>query len=547
MSSNLFMDTFSITNTKVIKQIENQIDNFHQSIVRTAFEVEKDSELKRLLKSDYDNTREQAIYIYTLNQKVDHFYNNFYPNNVTMLLMNKRGEAFNANFNIWDPDDQVLLNHPITRQLDRSNNQIEFSLENSSLTNHKPMIIAGKALREASDESPYGYYFAAIKERDLRSFYEGFTSEGNNILLMAPNGKIISSNKKNYIGLSEPRLLSYANDLNEYQAEYRNIRVFDKDYTFLVKYLPSFGVYLINLVDQNLVAKNVINTNEILLISAFIVCISLFIAVLIIRRMTVPLSDLVNQISDMARYQFNKPLEVKGGYEARKIAESFNYMLNELHDYVKLLLRTQEKQRKAELKALQHQINPHFIYNTLASIKFMTQQGKIEEVSQTIESFIALLQHALTNIEETITVEQEIIHLKNYTKVNQSRYGDRIQVNFLVSPDSLECRLPKLVLQPFVENAFFHAFIKKKRGVIQILIAVKDNKLVCEVMDNGDGMDKEQRHSKEEQNKQLYSGIGIRNVDERIKLLYGNKYGVETKSELGIGTRVKITLPFIDS
>ncbi len=251
----------------------------------------------------------------------------------------------------------------------------------------------------------------------------------------------------------------------------------------------------------------------------------------------------------MARYQFNKPLKVTGGYETRKIANAFNYMLNELQDYVQILMKTQEKQRKAELEALQHQISPHFIYNTLASIKFMIKQEKKETASDTIDSFISLLQSSISNADETITVEQELENLKSYVQINQARYGERIKVNYLVSPDCLDLYLPKLVIQPFIENAFFHAFTKKKSGYIQILIAQKEEKLVCEIIDNGDGMISERIANntiKSKEKRQLFSGIGVKNVHERIQLRYGKNYGVEITSELSKGTRVIIKLPVND-
>jgi len=211
---------------------------------------------------------------------------------------------------------------------------------------------------------------------------------------------------------------------------------------------------------------------------------------------------------------------------------------------VKLLISTQEKQRKSELKALQHQINPHFIYNTLTSIKFMMNQGKKEEASQTIESFIVLLQNTISNLDEIITVEQEIENLKNYVQIMQTRYSDRINVHYFVSPTSLELYVPKLILQPFIENAFFHAFTHKKAGHIHILVAEKDNFLICEMIDDGDGMEQSATQTNAPSKKnQLFSGIGVRNVHERIQLLYGLRYGVDISSEPGKGTKVEIRLP----
>src|SRR5690606_4009911 len=121
------------------------------------------------------------------------------------------------------------------------------------------------------------------------------------------------------------------------------------------------------------------------------------------------------------------------------MANAFNAMLSEWQEYVGLVVQAQQKQPRPELMPLPHKINRHFLYNTLASVKFMVQQGKKEKATDMIHALISLLQNALSNVDQTITVEQEIADLKNYVLINQARYGDGIKVNFFVSPDCLDC------------------------------------------------------------------------------------------------------------
>jgi len=166
-----------------------------------------------------------------------------------------------------------------------------------------------------------------------------------------------------------------------------------------------------------------------------------------------------------------------------------------------------------------------------------------------INKLISLLQNTIGNISETNTVEQELTNMKDYTFINQARYGEQIRVNYYITPDVLSYELPKLIIQPFIENAFFHAFNKKTTGFIRIMIGQEDDTLICEIIDNGDGMetnlDKQMPTYKSK--RQLFSGIGVKNVSERIKLLYGESYGVKISSKLGEGTKVKVKLPIIKS
>ncbi|WP_163539493.1 histidine kinase [Gracilibacillus sp. YIM 98692] len=545
MSSNLFMDTFSITNSKIMNQITERFNTFSDSIVSASLEVDTNGTMKQLLQEEHKTNIEKSIYYYHMNDEMERIYAEVDPNDANMIVMSKNNEIFNMNYIKWPVDGEKLANHEMIRRMEESSNDIVYQFEESEVTNGVPMIIASKALKLQSDFI-YGYLFFSLTEKDLKKFYESYTSAGNNVLLLTPNGKIISSNQEELVGGNSSELLSYAQSFEDEELEYRNVDVFGQNYILLSEYLPSLDIYLVNLINREIVADNVIDTSEIVFISIGIVILAVLATFLILRKMTVSISKLVHQISDMARYQFNKPLKETGGYETRKIAKAFNYMLNEMQDYVQILLNTQEKQRKAELDALQHQINPHFIYNTLASIKFMIRQEKKEIASDTIDSFISLIQNSLSNVEETITVEQELENLKNYVQINQARYGDRIKVNYLISPDCLPLYLPKLVLQPFIENAFFHAFTKKKAGFIQILIAQKDNYLICEIIDNGDGLAPDQlddKTIKTKEKRQLFSGIGVKNVHERIQLLYGKDYGVKIDSEPLKGTKVMVKLP----
>ncbi|MBM7571933.1 cache domain-containing sensor histidine kinase [Aquibacillus albus] len=547
MSSNLFMETFSITNTKVLNQIKQRLEAFNYSVVVTAIDVQNNGTVKEVLTQKDGSSLQMNTSFYSIKEEMERIYNDN-STDANMILLGVNYHLFNMKYSNWPVTADTLVNHPMTVKTRENPNKILYQFDWSEATNGVPMIVATKVLTERSTGNIYGYLYVPIREQNFREFYEGYTSQGNNVLVMNSDGRIISSNQLEMIGENALNLLSYTSEIEDNNLDHKEVNVFEKDYLMLSEYLPTLDLYIVNLINKDLVIDNLVDTKEIVLISIGIVLLAVLVVFIISRRMTVSLSKLINQISNMARYNFSKPVQVTGGYEARKMASAFNYMLNELHEYVNILMKTQQKQRKAELEALQHQINPHFLYNTLTSIKFLVKEGKKESAFDTIDALISLLQNALGNVDETISVEQEIVNMKNYVLINQTRYGDRIKVNYLISPDCLQYHLPKLVIQPFIENAFFHAFTHKKHGYIQILIAQRENNLVCEVIDTGDGIAVDKTEKKLpylKEKRQLFSGIGVRNVNERIQLLYGKDYGVEITSELGKGTKVKITLPLM--
>ena len=318
-----------------------------------------------------------------------------------------------------------------------------------------------------------------------------------------------------------------------------------KKQIILVESLPSLDMYLFNIIDKEKAFGNLIDKRKIVLISIGIVLIALVSVFFVSRRLTNSLSRLVRQIEHAPKSEFRQYVAVLGTYETRQIGHAFNSMLDELHEYVEQLMLSQKQKRNAELAALQQQINPHFLYNTLASIKFMVQQDSKEDTEAMITALISLLQNTIGNVNETVTVRQELDNLKNYVFINQKRYGNQINVSYLVAPDCLDVRLPKLILQPFMENSFFHGFNRKAGGSIHVLIWQEENNLICEVADNGDGMEElsEKNLPNQKYKRQLFSGIGVRNVHERIQLIYGEEYGVTISSKQGEGTKVRIILP----
>lgn len=211
-------------------------------------------------------------------------------------------------------------------------------------------------------------------------------------------------------------------------------------------------------------------------------------------------------------------------------------------------MKIQKEKRKAEISALQMQINPHFIYNTLSSIKWLVWQENKSKASEVIDAFISLLRNTISNKNEMITVSDEIENLKNYVLINHVRYGDKINVNFFVMPECEGYIIPKLILQPFIENAFFHAFTDRDSGSIHVFVNKNNENLICEIIDNGIGMTSEDLkniYTGNHKKNNNFTSIGINNVNDRIKLIYGDNHGVNITSEPERGTIVKLSLPAI--
>lgn len=271
-----------------------------------------------------------------------------------------------------------------------------------------------------------------------------------------------------------------------------------------------------------------------------------FLIFMFMRQQTKPLAVLVHTMRNSRKSEFRERVPVEGTYEVRELSETYNQMINELDRYIRQLITAEEDKRLAEIHALQMQINPHYMYNTLAGIKWLIWQGDAKKSTEVIDAFISLLRNVISNSDEFVSVEQEMVNLKNYVLINQARYGDAIAVEFFVLPKCSRYEIPKLMLQPFVENAFFHAFPEGRTGSIQIFVKEEKDNLKFSIVDDGVGMKTEQLRELKSKNKKKsehFTGIGIGNVEDRIQLIYGLNYGLNIISEEGKGTTVSLLLP----
>lgn len=228
--------------------------------------------------------------------------------------------------------------------------------------------------------------------------------------------------------------------------------------------------------------------------------------------------------------------------EVTVLSEHFNNMVRRIEELMKDIKENERYLRTYELSALRSQINPHFLYNTLDTIVWMAEFGDTDMIIKVTKSLANFFRLSLSGGKEMITVEEEVSHVSEYLMIQSVRYEDKLRYSFNISDDVKPLIVPKIILQPIVENSIYHG-IKEKDGIGNIsIIAEKDSeRLVISVIDDGVGFDEEK--SKCESDDVKLGGIGLSNVDKRIKLYYGNSYGVNIKSKINEGTKVTITLP----
>ncbi len=282
------------------------------------------------------------------------------------------------------------------------------------------------------------------------------------------------------------------------------------------------------------------------------VAITLIVTLLLLNRI---LTGVVKPLKKLEKYMvqvnpdnMDQRMEILTDDEIGHLSMKFNQMMDRIRNLKEQVIEEQEDKRKYELQALQAQINPHFLYNTLDSIIWMAETNDSNIVAMT-EALAKLFWISLNKGNEEISLERELEHVKNYLIIQSMRYADKFTYEISAEPGVERCRTIKLILQPIVENCIYHG-IKKKRGTGKITIRAyrREQNLIIEVSDDGCGMPEEicrKILSDEIESENISgSGIGVKNVNERIQLRFGKKYGLSYSSEEGVGTTVTYVLPY---
>lgn len=271
-------------------------------------------------------------------------------------------------------------------------------------------------------------------------------------------------------------------------------------------------------------------------------------SVFLSKTITRPIVGLVQGMKEVEKGRFKEAVvKIEGQEEIQRLGESFNMMAEEIQNLMEENTKEQKKKRKAEMKALQSQINPHFLYNTLDSIIWMAESGKHnEEVVEMTAALSRLFRQSIGNEEEMVTIQKELDYIQTYLTIQSLRYRDKLSYEFQIEPEIQAEKIVKLTLQPLVENSIYHG-IKYIPGIGKILIRGyrEGEDIVLEVEDNGAGMSKETQQSLfvSKEGGIQKGGLGVNNVQNRLRLYYGESYGLSYESEVGRGTKVRIRIP----
>lgn len=268
----------------------------------------------------------------------------------------------------------------------------------------------------------------------------------------------------------------------------------------------------------------------------------------IVSGITRPIVELSQVTGRVASGDFSVRAKVETQDELEQLADSVNQMTESLEQLVDEIKEDERKMRKADLRLLQEQINPHFLYNTLDTIIWLIEGNAQDKAVGMVVSLSEFFRLVLSKGKEYITIQEEELHIRSYLEIQQVRYRDILEYEINIAPELYRYKILKLTLQPLVENSLYHGIkYKRAKGTIRVSGWLDGDMVHLEVSDDGVGMEEQELHNLEQEIrkpcKETEKGFGLANVNERIRMYFGSQYGMKISSRKGEGTRVEILLP----
>ena len=322
----------------------------------------------------------------------------------------------------------------------------------------------------------------------------------------------------------------------------------DDEKIYALSHSETTGWTIVGCMNMSELLKNSRKARSIyVLVALGLIAVALVISSEIARNITFPIQKLRDSMKRVQEGDFTAAdLPVPYENEIGSPTRSFNVMTHKIQDLMAQNIQEQEQKRKIELKALQSQINPHFLYNTLDSIIWMAEGKKNEEVVLMTASLARLLRQSISIENELVTIGQEVEYVRSYLTIQKMRYKDKLEFEINVDPRITHAQIIRLVLQPIVENAIYHGLkYKESKGMLKVHGYELGERIIIDITDDGVGMDEETLKHIYDKHKVNYhsNGVGVYNVQQRLVLYYGKEYGIIYHSEKGKGTTATVVIP----
>lgn len=407
-----------------------------------------------------------------------------------------------------------------------------------------PYIVLSRKITNLSTRDILGYIIIHINADVLDELYSRFNLDNSAYIVLLDSfgstlpgtGTLTAEQEKTF---SDILTLEKSEDIQRYEGS-------SEDFIYYSA-MEELGLTLVTSIPNRVLTAPIQSMfGAILLFLLVCILLSIIVSRYIWKSITGPLTKLVAYIKDTSELKFDTDFTDNSRDELGFMAQSYNNIVKIMKNMVTQIEQEQEDKRKAEIRLLQAQINPHFLFNTLDSLRFTAMMSRADTVSEGLSSLSHILRNSIIDDNSYITVSDEIRCIEDYIVIQKIRYGEFIELHKQIEPGTDDCLIMKFLLQPIVENSIIHGMQKKETLDITIQTERKDDQIEIIISDNGSGFDMDEKIDKETNiiKSSKMSGIGLENVKQRLELEFRTEQIFTIHSEKGVGTTVTIRYPF---
>lgn len=539
----------TIANEYVEKLLEDMlyITNFVQLDAEMNTVLKEKAQSKTVKNTDYERYMDDS----KINKTIENITLVGEKSYVTILL--KNGKSY-KNYSTYDFDPSQLVGEDWFKKLNTLQGYESIWIESkptmfrSDKKNNPYQISVARTLRDQNQEI-YGYVIVTIMENKINQIFENMKGHEEMMILNSSN-KILSHRDHVQIGehFQHSDQLKKNNSSNIFEISNKDYLIAEHDISFtgwkLVSLVPyKQAVNQINSIFSKVFTVQIVSFTMFLILMAYL-----------LRTITKPLVHLGKIAEAVKRGNLAIRSRLRSRDEVGRLSESFDLMLDRVNEMIKEITHTQERKRKAELDMLQAQINPHFLFNVLNSIRMKVLVKGDQESANMISSLSKLLRMTIDKNKEIISFREEVQIVLDYINIMNMRQKEQVKVEISVHEEAYALKIPRFILQPIIENSIIHG-LNQSAGTIVLRTELRDNQLVIMIEDNGQGMDEaalsqlkrklgqsigmEDNHNLHNKG---FSSLGLSNVYERMFITFGGAFRMDIKSLPGEGTRVILTI-----
>lgn len=467
---------------------------------------------------------------------------NYIPKGVLRDTLIYKNASANEGKILWIPTyDFTDMFH--VRYLDASNLEYRYLFSVVQMMNKT--YFDGRKFLDLPENVEKPVLIINLKEEFYRQIFKGSVSIDNSLYFVMTNqGEVVSheavdqlAKKWDFPYTSQIISKGSGTDIITYEGQ-KTIMVYDQS--------KVTGWYAVVLIPYDSLMKKITPTirNYVLILGIVLIIGAVFISYILAGLITKPMTQLSSAITKTGEGRFNTQVEVSGSIELRKLISKFNEMNENIQILIRENFEKDIKEKEAEILALNLQLDPHFLYNTLNLINLMLLENGEDEISELIENLSSMLKYTVKSQNGLVSFTEDMNFLKSYVGVMTKRFEGKYAVEYIIDDRLYEYEVPKFLLQPFVENIFVHAYKSSTtEATIKIVCWMDAERRYFSIEDQGKGIDDKTLRAIETDQTE---SIGILNVKHRIQMVYGAGFGVSIQSKVDFGTKVIICLPLID-